>query len=317
MINERPGFVPLDDYLKLPRDPDTWLIKPLIPVSGAGLLYSPPKVGKSALAVQLAHAVSGGAKEFMGFPIGKHGRVLYLQLDTPRSTWTLRWEALKRHGLEFEVKNLCMADRESLDFYPFDILQPAHMKYLYSVIQPLKPVLVIVDTLRKLHTGDENSSTIMSNVMSNLVGACHPAAVLAISHDKKPSVDQEKDIMTDHRGSGSVVGEMDAILRLTKTRLYYAGRSIEEGSIKLVRQDCDETLLWAPDPDEHKDAVQSVMENTGLVSMRAKARALAPIIGKSEEAAMSIIRRSSFKPALQMPVGPAPHVRDLRLPIAR
>jgi RecA-family ATPase len=307
MDMERPGFVALDDYLKLPRDPDTWLIKPLIPVSGAGLLYSPPKVGKSALAVQLAHAVSGGADNFMGFPIGKHGRVLYLQLDTPRTTWTMRWEALKKHGLQFDSKRLLLADRESLAFYPFDILQPAHARYLREIVQAQEPTLVIVDTIRKLHTGDENSSTVMSNVMSNLIGACHPAAVIIISHDKKPSPDMEKDIMADHRGSTSVVGEMDAILRLTKTRLYYAGRSIEEGSLKLVRQECDDTLLWGPDPDEYRAAIDSVGENRDLTSMRAKARALAPLIGKSEEAAMSILRRTTIKL-----VPPAPKVSDVR-----
>ncbi|HYF34119.1 MAG TPA: AAA family ATPase, partial [Prosthecobacter sp.] len=305
------GFVTVEDYIKLPRDHSTWLIKPLLPASGAGLIYSPPKVGKSAMAVQLAHAVAGGAEEWMGFPIGKHGRVLYLQLDTPRSTWALRFEALKKFGFEFN-RNLMLADRESLNFYPFDILQPPHQRYLQGIVQALNPILVIVDTLRKLHTGDENSSTVMSNVMSNLIGACHPAAVIIISHDKKPVADVEKDIMSDHRGSSSVVAEMDAIIRLTKTRLYYAGRNIEEGNIKLVRQPCDDTLVWAPDPDEHKGALESVLENQELPTMRAKARALAPIIGKSEEAAMSLIRRSMGRPKVKTDAPQAQSVAEVR-----
>lgn len=302
----------LDTYLTLPKDPATWLVKPLIPAGGAGLLYSPPKVGKSALAVQMAYAVSGGADNFMGFPIVKHGKVLYLQLDTPRTTWTMRWEALRKHGLQFDSKRLLLADRESLEFYPFDILQPAHARYLQQIVQVHEPTLVIVDTMRKLHTGDENSSTVMSNVMTNLVGACHPAAVLCISHDKKPNPEVEKDIMADHRGSTSVVGEMDAILRLTKTRLYYAGRSIEEGSIKLLRSECEETLLWTPDPDEFRAAIESVLERKDLTSMRQRARELAKLISKSEEASMSILRRASLKPATQPRLVVSKPIADVR-----
>jgi len=299
-----PGFIPVSTYLTLPRGPETWLIEPLIPASGKGLLYSPPKVGKSALAIQLAEAVATGT-DWMGFPVGQPGKVLYLQLDTPGTTWALRFDALRKFGLKLPDEKILLADMTTLEKFPFDILQPGHVHYLHSIIQPHRPVLVIIDTIRKLHSGDENSSTVMSNVMTNLVSACHPAAVLVISHDKKPSPDMDKDIMADHRGSTAVVGEMDAILRLTKSRLYYAGRNIEEGSIKMIRQDCDDALLWMPDPDEYRAAIDSILNNDDLVGDRAKARALAPLIGKSPEAARSILRRAGYR--LAVPKGVEEH----------
>ena len=77
-------------------------------------------------------------------------------------------------------------------------------------------------------------------------------------------------------------------MRLTKTRLYYAGRSIESGDIKLVRQ---ENGMWAPQPDETDEALRRVYLDQSIPTLRAKARLLAPILKTTEEAAMSRLRR--------------------------
>ena len=184
----RPGFVSVTDYLNLPRDHGVWLIEPLLPSSGSLLIYGPAKRGmKSTLATSLVAALSGELPDWMGFRIGKVGRVCYLQLDTPRSTWALRFQRLRELGvLKFNDELVKMADRESIIKYPFDILRPDHMLYLREIVHLWDPTAVVIDTLRKVHSGDENSSTIMSNVITNLIGACHPAALILISHDRKP-----------------------------------------------------------------------------------------------------------------------------------
>lgn len=290
MADARPGFCTVKDYLSLPRDSQTWLLKPLIPTSGAALIYGQEKSGKSAIAVQLAAALSGGAPHWMGFPVAQTGPVLYFQLDNPRSTWAHRFEALTHAGLKY-TDHLRLADRECVDYYPFDILQPAHMKYLHSIVQPMKPIAVFVDTLRESHSGDEDSSTTSRNVISNLVGATHPAALIIISHSRKPNPDAEKDLMADHRGSSYITGRMDAIMRMTKTRLYYGGRSIEEGFIKLNRMDVDGALMFEPAVDDVGPVIAEVMADVSLPSLRAKAKALAVRVGITEEAAMSRLRR--------------------------
>jgi hypothetical protein len=249
----------------------------------------------SALAIQLALALTGTDDDWLGFPIVTHGKVLYLQLDCPRSTWRLRFEALKKHGIKINDENFLLADRESLAHYPYDILKILphdHMLYLHSLVQYHNPVAVVIDTLRKVHSGDEDKSTIMSNVVSRLIGACHPAALILISHSRKPSPDGDFDLMAEHRGSGSVTGEMDAILKLTKSSLYFAGRNIEDGNIKLERQDADHVLLWKvrTDADMEKHLLR-VLNDSTLPSMRSKAKVLAPLISKSEDGCMSIIRR--------------------------
>jgi len=266
------------------------LLKPLIPVAGTALLYGQEKSGKSAIAVQMAAALAGAADNWMGFPVVQTGNALYLQLDNPRSTWAYRFEKLTRGGFPYNER-LLLADRECLEHYPFDILQLEHMKYLYHLVQPLHPVAVFIDTLREAHSGDEDKSTAARNVIANLVGAVHPAALILISHSRKPQPDADKDLMADHRGSSYITGRMDAILRMTKKRLYYNGRSIEEGFVPLTRQDFDGALLFEVTSDDSGPLIDKVLADSSLKTLRARARAIAPTLGLSEEAAMSRLRR--------------------------
>lgn len=295
-MSDTPQFVSVDEYLKLPRDPETWLLRNLLPTGGSGVLYAPPKVGKTYLALQMANAIGGGADSWMEFEVCKRGKVLILELDTPRSIFTTKYfEPMRDHG-KLNFPNVMVADNEILKLSLVDIQQPQHQQMLKEMVQAMDPVLVIIDTLRKIHSADENSSTEMSNVMSKIKAVVHPAAVLLISHERKPSPDGEKDIMTDLRGSTSVVGEMDAILRLTQSqRLFYAGRSIEPGNLKVRKMDIDECLMWEPDPEDGKAALAAVLMDKNLETDRAKARELARMTGKNFDACMSTIRRKQGK----------------------
>lgn len=285
-MSTRPGILSGTDYLNLPSDQETWLLKPLIPSGGAALVYGDSKIGKTFAAIQLSLALSGAYDDWLGFAVVQPGPICYLQFDTPRSLFTLRLADLRREGLPIHILNL--ADRETLEFFPFDILQPQHTRYLRSIIAPFNPVAVVIDTLREVHSGDEDSSTVMRNVISNLVAATTPAALILISHARKPNIDTGKNLMADMRGSSYVVGRMDAIMRFTRKGLYYQGRAIEEGHIKLSRQD---NGLWLPDNTDDQAIIEEVLVDASLTTMRAQARVLAIRLKKSEEAAMSQLRR--------------------------
>src|SRR3990167_7945448 len=128
--------LPLSEYLALPRDKQIWVLEGILPQSGKMLIFSPPKLGKSSLAIQLAQAVSGATPDWMGFPVRTVGKVLYIQLDTPPSTWADRFRRLQAHGLNFN-DNIIIADETSIGnyVYPLDVLQPAHVTFLCQVMQ--------------------------------------------------------------------------------------------------------------------------------------------------------------------------------------
>jgi RecA-family ATPase len=298
-----PGL-PLSEYLALPRAPETWLLEGILPVSGKMLIFSPPKLGKSFLAIQLAQALIGAAPDWMGFPVRTTGKVFYLQVDTPPSTWSNRFNCLQAHGFRLNDQ-LILADEKTIGeyIYPVDVLQPSHINVLGKAIMRHEPIAVIIDTLRKVHSGDENSSTHMSQAISGLRRATFPAALILISHDRKPQPEADTGILSAHRGSTAVVAEMDTIIQLSRNRLKYVGRDMEEDSIKIVKQEFDDVLLWMPDPNEYGKFIERVMEDASLhpdgklwVHTRARARALASMIpGKTEDGCMSALRRASSK----------------------
>jgi RecA-family ATPase len=222
------AFVNGSNYLALPRNTQKWLVDKLIPSGGLVNLYGKPKTHKSFCALHMAAAISNPlVDKWEGFAVHLHGPVLYLQIDTPRTAWGDRMLKLVKLGSDFE--NVWFADMQMVPSYPFNCLDPASLKWLAEEVARLKPVLVVVDTIREAHNGDENDSTVMRNVMSQLVSCVLPiqAAMLFLSHQKKDSAFTRAggdDLMDDARGSSYVSGRMDNIIRLTETRLTWKGR---------------------------------------------------------------------------------------------
>lgn len=236
-----PTFV--ESYSTLQSGPSSWVIEGLIPTGGLALLYGAPKTGKSMLALQLALAVTQGHPDFLSFPVTAPGRVLYLQLDTPRSLWRDRitnWEAA---GVDFTPwGTLAIEDKESAPF-PFNILDARHSDWLRSAVASIEPSVVILDTWRESFRGDENDSSHAQIALASFVSAITPASGLIISHGKKPPEDpsHERGLMDEIRGSSYLPGAVDTIMRLrckenaTVGRFATQGRALPFTSLPLVR----------------------------------------------------------------------------------
>lgn len=307
-------IVSTSDYLSLPRAPETWLIEPLLPIGGAALLYGDAKIGKSFAALQLAEALAEGSS-WLGFDTGTPRAVVYVQLDTPRSLWASRIEhLLQPHGTSSQplvsgklltsqaqsaptstmvemsksgLSKILWADRETLETWPFDILLDEHQVLLKSVLDPIAPDVVIVDTLREAHSGDENDSTAMQNVIARLTAAVKPAALVLISHSRKSNPEFGQDLINDNRGSNYVVGRMDAIIRFSWSSIRVSGRAIDEQSISVHRAD---NGFW----DLADDPLRAPAENlllAGDLSVREMSRILHERSGKSESACRAYLRR--------------------------
>jgi RecA-family ATPase len=221
------------DYLKLPRSPETFLIDKLLPVSGSMLIFGDAKVGKSYAALQLACCLTSGV-EWLGFAVPAAVPVVYVQLDTPRSLWADRVQSLAESG--HPVEGLHYADRETLNTFPFNILNEEHLQLLRNSLKAVSPGAVIIDTIREAHAGDENDSTAMQTVIARLEAAVKPAALILIAHARKSDPERGYDLMNDNRGSNYIVGRMDAIVRFSRTSMRAASRTMEEHSTKLIRQ---------------------------------------------------------------------------------
>jgi hypothetical protein len=241
------------DYLALPREPQPWLLKKLVPVSGMVNLYGKPKTRKSWAALGISEAIANpDRKDWNGLPVMKHGPVVYIQADTPREEWAGRVLRMSEHG--FDIANIHFADTATLPSSSLNVLEPDQLDKLKTVIQDVKPVLVVFDTLRESFRGDENSSDIMQSVIGAIKQISWPAAVLLLSHQRKDgAMAQERmqdDLMDDQRGSGYVSGRMDNIVRLTDRRLTVKGRAVKQTFFDVIPapEDYDEDDLEAPPP---------------------------------------------------------------------
>lgn len=282
------------EYLALPAHSQPWLVQPLIPVGGLVCLHGHAKTRKSFLAIQLARDICNGYR-FLGFDT-RPGRVLYVQLDTPRSLWQLRFQRLERDrfGLTPEGgANLYIADTEHTP-HPFHILLPQVQQWLYEQIATIKPDLVVFDVIRKLFKGSDNDSDLIEEVLATVKHVCRPAAVLMIAHSKKAKADFDSGTIGEIRGSSAQGASYDTIMRLSKATkqkgptLAIEGRATEDVVIQMANR--DDLLFDLAGGSLFESAVRVALERE-FGSDRARAGWLAEQTGESFDRCHAAIRR--------------------------
>lgn len=241
----------LDQYADLPLEDGSYLIDKFIAYPGRHILVGPPKEGKSFLGLQIGLAVAKG-EPFMGRP-SKASKVLYLQYDTPHTLWLDRVKQLRKAGVKFH-DNFVMLDpsdaKSSIDVRK----SPKDVEYLKSVVEHIQPKLVIIDTLRKCFTGDENSSDIGVEVFNILNVIFKQCAVIYIHHTHKLSPPPGQKVkarikpVDAVRGTSFFAGEVDAVYLLYGNKLSCDVR-FDESTDYHVKRDPD-TKLWVfPDAE--------------------------------------------------------------------
>lgn len=235
----------LAQYADLPVVESHYLIHKFIPCPGRVMLVGPPKIGKSYLAIQIGLAVAKG-EAFMGRP-SKSSKVLYLQFDTPHILWHERLNELRRAGITFH-DNFVMLD-PSTSRSQIDIRKSASdVAYLKEIVEEVKPQLVIIDTLRKCFSGDENSSDIGAEVFNLLNDIFKEQAVLYIHHTHKLSPPPGQKVQARIspvdavRGTSFFSGEVDAVYLLYGNKLSTDAR-FDESLDYPCKHDPD-TNLW-------------------------------------------------------------------------
>jgi RecA-family ATPase len=228
------SYYSIEDYVNLKIPENVWLWDGILPVSGATLLFAKQKIGKSFLALSLCEAIADpNIDQFLGQGIFQHGKVLYIQLDTPRGLWIKNYITNVKSKAARE--NIFIVDRELEDIpLPFDIRAPKCQEWVRTIVNEIKPVLVVIDTFRRMHRCDENDNTEMSIIYDTFVNITKPAAMLILTHEKK-IVAEGADAAA--RGATSVLGAVDSLVNMTKKRLKIEARSDIEEEIQIFQQD--------------------------------------------------------------------------------
>lgn len=187
------------DHLK----PIDWQVKGFLEADSLGLIYGPPKSGKSFLAIDWACSIATGT-EWNGRKV-KQGAVFYLAgeghngLARRFASWQLaKGVTLKDAPLAVSNKAAPLTDR------------PAAAAVLES-IQHLAdttgqaPAVIVVDTLARNFGGDENATEEMSRFIQHLdeIRANWQCTVLVVHHTGK-------DKTRGARGNTALTGAIDA-----------------------------------------------------------------------------------------------------------
>ena len=182
--------------------PVRWLVENFICRGDIHLLIGEPGIGKSWLTMALALAVANGEDTFLGHNVKEHGRVLYVDEENPED---LIYDRFRKLGLDRPTaKNIRYLNNAGirLDKSDADVLVEEALDF--------EPALVVLDSLTRFHTEDENHAGAMASLFHNAIKPLARetgAAVVLIHHANKTDSNSS---YRRSRGSGDITASVDS-----------------------------------------------------------------------------------------------------------
>jgi len=140
----------------IPRQqrPYRWLVEPLWGASSVGIIGGAPKCAKTWLGLDLALSVASGTACLGALAVPEAGPVVVYLAEDALPIVRQRVEGMARHrGLDLGGVEMYAITVPSLR-----LDQQRHRRQLQQTIQRLRPRLLLLDPLVRLHGIDENSA---------------------------------------------------------------------------------------------------------------------------------------------------------------
>lgn len=240
-----------------PEPPERrWLIRSLWAREGVGILGGPPKVCKSWMGLDVAVSVASATPCLGRFAVDAPGPALVFLAEDELSTVRARIEALCAHrGLAIAALDLHVITASALRL---DL--PDDQQRLADTVARLRPRLLLLDPLVRLHQLSENSAADISRLLGYLreLQRAHHCAVVLVHHASKKVRSQPGQALRGSSdlhafGSNNAYLRRDADNQLLLTLEHRAARAPEPMRLALVsRPDGSAThleVLASPAPD--------------------------------------------------------------------
>jgi len=240
-----------------------WLIEDLWSEEAVGILGGEPKCCKSFLALDIAVSVASATPCLRQFPVRRQGTVLLFPAEDSL--------AVVRQRLE----GICTAARLSLNSLPIEVItapalrldKESDRELLSNTVQRLKPILLILDPLIRLHRLDENDASQVAGLLSFLrqLQREFQLAVLLVHHARKGSNSSRPGQAL--RGSSELHGWGDSNLymrrraqELTLSTEHRAAPSRDHIPLELIQEDSALSLsLVHPEQIEQNPAARAAI----------------------------------------------------------
>lgn len=189
----------------------SWLIRQVWVADGVGVIGGQPKLGKSWLGLDMAISVASGTPCLGRFPVEQQGpAVVYLAEDA-------------LGAVRARIDALCAHRQLDLHRLPLHVITApvlrldvaAHQAALHATLAILKPRLLVLDPLVRLHRLDENSASEMSGLLGFLreLQRTHHTAIALVHHASKRSHQRPGQAL---RGSSDLHAFVDSLAYLAR-----------------------------------------------------------------------------------------------------
>jgi hypothetical protein len=192
---------------------DRWLVEGLWGWPAVGFIGGTPKASKTWLALELAVAVASGRPCLGRFPVHKRGPVLLVAAEDSPADIRQRVQAIaKARGVDLDTLPVGLVTETGLM-----LDQPDWQRRLRITLAKTKPRLLILDPMVRLHRGDENSASEVSELLGFLRGVQrdHQVAICLVHHIRKAGASQPGQAL---RGSGDLHAWIDSGLYMIKRK---------------------------------------------------------------------------------------------------
>ena len=213
---------------------DRWLVDRLWSASGVGIVGATPKSGKTWLSLEMAVAVASGTPMLGEFEVPAAGPVVVFPAeDDPRA-------------VRDRIQGLAAARGRDLRDLPLHLITEnvLHLdddddrRGLTRLLKEVRPALVVLDPLVRLHTGAESHAGHMAELLGFLRGLQRKfgCSILVTHHVSKKRGAKGGQMGQALRGSGELHAWGDSNLYLSKT------------SDGLVQVEVEHRSAASPDP---------------------------------------------------------------------
>lgn len=205
-LTEGPMFKFFEEY-GIP-EPITWMVKDYIPAKGVTIIAAAQSSMKSFITQDLIVALLNKRKWLGQFDVKDDRPVILIDMENPHS---LIYYRITKLGGVPEKKLIVF----NFDGY-FDILNQNHANQLFEFIKSFDPCLVVLDTLRRTYSGDENDSRIINQIyVEVLKPISRDRACIILAHKRKTIKNSGfDDEMESIRGTGDITALADSVLNL-------------------------------------------------------------------------------------------------------
>ncbi|OGE18143.1 hypothetical protein A2769_02760 [Candidatus Daviesbacteria bacterium RIFCSPHIGHO2_01_FULL_37_27] len=205
--NQSLEIISLQELKNKDFPPEKWIVDHLVPENGITCISGKPKAGKSYWALYLAVCIALGVKFMEKFET-QQGTVLFITKEDPQRL--LKERAGLLTSIEETPIHFCSDTRLFLD-------TDKYIEEIKKIIKEKKVRVVIIDSLRRIFKGEENSSQVISEVQNRfkvLLESCGVTIIFIHHHGKDTFFKKEGGDKL--RGSSDILAMIDSLLILER-----------------------------------------------------------------------------------------------------